>query len=83
MDGSEPLGANINMEQDSESLQDVERQDILPSFEPKEPLPSLIGKIGIAFGHVAFIVSIAVALVGGEWLWALLLVGMYVLYQSV
>lgn len=71
------------MEQDYESFQDVEKQEILPSFEPKAPLRSLMFQLMNAVIHVGFVLSIVVVLAAGDWVYAILLLLLYVLYMSV
>lgn len=74
----------ISMEQDYESWQDVEhleRQNILPSFEPKEPQQSRLTTITKGFGTTAFVLAIIAALIEDWWLWAIFLLGMFVVYQ--
>ena len=70
------------MEQDYESLQDVERQNILPSFEVRGRVRSRTVRVLSAFIHAVFILAVVVALVGSDWLFAGLLLVLYVLYMK-
>lgn len=73
----------MNTEHDYESSPDVERMDILPSFEVRGRQPSLIRTMGFHAGNAAFALAIITALAIGSWGWAIFLFVMFWLWMRV